>query len=189
MKKNIALILISISLVVSLNLYFSEKNKRIDFEEQMNEWKKVAESEQELPSLNKDAIDFVKALNNGKHKNYLTGEALNEYNVALGDENLELEGHEEHTDQSLQDVKILLSNTQLDKKKRASSKVLYQVHYTGIFDNPNIGVVDQRILTFVMTIDWKKEKQFKVNKYNLVLLEDTMGLELPPQLEGSVGNE
>lgn len=187
MKKNIALILISMTLIISLNLYFSEKNKRIDFEEQMNEWKKVAESEQELPSLNNHAIEFVNALNNGKHKQYLTGEALNVYNLALEDENLELEENEEYIDQTLQDVKILLSNTQLDKKKRASSKVLYQVHYTGIFDNPNIGVVDQRILTFVMTIDWKKDKQFKVNNYRLDLLEDTMGVELPLQLEGSVG--
>lgn len=185
MKKNIAIIALSLCIVIVLNMFFNEKGTRNEFEDKMNEWKSIAKSEQEIPNINERGINFVKALNKGKHKDYLTGQALNDYTFAL-ESKFEFEEDEEHTDHSLQELNILLSNTQLDKKKVATSKIIYQVHYTSIFDNPNIGVLDQRILTFVMTIEWDKQK---VNRYKIVLLNDTMGIELPSQLEGSIENE
>lgn len=186
MKSLLTIISLFITILLLIFLYTNESTKRKDLEFEADKWKSIAEIEQKVPSINEKAQNFVKALNRGEHHKYLTGDALAEYEDAL-ENNLELEeGHEEEIDTSLQDMKILLTNTESETENEATSTLLYQLNYEGIFDNKGQGIVDQRVMTIIMNVDWiRTKKGFLVNSYEIELLEDTLGLDLSSELKGS----
>lgn len=186
MKKFLLISLGFICILVLSMLYFHERQDRVYYEGKYKSWKTVAETEREMPNLNEKAKKFIEELNRGEHKKYLTGDALDEYRKALEDDSsLEYENEENYTETGKQDLDILLSSTKNEDKNKASSTVIYQLKYKGVFDNKETGTVDQRILTFVMNIKWVKESEnYMVDQYELNLLEDNMGSELSSNLKG-----
>lgn len=190
MKKYILSVIGLILLLVFVMLYIDEREQRIHFESEAVKWKKTAEIEQKLPLINKKAKDFVKALNEGEHKKMLTGKALEEYNLAMQN-NPEWQNDEElDIDASMQDVEIILSSTESKNYNGASSQVLYRLFYKGVFDSEETGIVDQRILTLVLDIDWLKEgKEMLVNSYKVILIKDNISDILSPKLKGSESDE
>lgn len=189
MKKLLSIIATFILILVLIILYTNERTERKHFESEMNKWKSIAEIEQKTPSINKKAEQFVKSLNKGEHLKYLTGVALNEYETALkeGAESIDSELEHDETNIGLQDVKILLAHSE-SEKKTASSVVLYQIAYKGIFDSEETGVVDQRLLTLLMKINWvQTDDGMLVDRYSVELLEDNMSDTLSSEIEGSEG--
>lgn len=187
MKKNIVIVLLSVFLLGLIMLYTKEKDERSKYETEMNEWKSIALQEQEIPTINNRANEFIQALTKGEHKKFLTGKALKEYNAALSEDFTE--EHEHYNESDTQDINILITNSQV-KEHGVVSKVLYQLHYKSIFDNEEKGIVDQRILTLIMTLNWLEDgEEYKIDQYKLTLLDDTMGLDLASQMEGSESNE
>lgn len=190
MKRLILSVIGFILILVLAMQYFDEREKRIYFESEAAKWRNTAEIEQIVPIVNKKAKDFVKALNKGKHKEMLTGEALVEYNKAMEDDSEWQNSEELDIDTSLQDVEIILSSTESKNDNGTSSQVLYRLLYKGLFDSEETGIVDQRILTLVMKIDWLNDgDETLVNSYEVILLEDNLGDILSSELKGSESDE
>lgn len=188
MKKNILIILLSISLTISLSSYFDAKEALTDSKSEIDELKIQLAQLESIPSLNTETSEFLLALNRSEHKPYLTGKALDEYN-----EYVEMEEHADHkheeVDFSTQDVNILMVSSDLTDDEKLQSTALYQLVYEGMFDDPASGVVDRRILSIVMDIDWVVvEGQPLVNDYRVHLLQENMG-ETLSGLNGSGGSE
>ncbi|MEK6190154.1 MAG: hypothetical protein N2A99_04095 [Carnobacterium alterfunditum] len=189
MKKNILLIAVSLSFLFLIKFYLDEKETRIEGEEEIQNLQKIVEIERFIPNVNEKAKSFVKALNKSEHKEFLTGDSLREYNEAIQG-NYE-DGHEEHEeyeeiDVTMQDVEILFASTESNEDGEVSSKVLYQLSYKGIFDNEELGVIDQRILTILMDIDWiEDDSEMLINKYNVTLIEEDLGESLLEESKGS----
>jgi hypothetical protein len=187
MKKIVAIISTFCLILLLVILYSNERSDRNYFEDEVEKWKTVAELEQRVPLINEEAQQFVKALHRGKHLDYLTGTALAQYKDALeGEISMDEPDEENRMDVSLQDISMLLSNTVTESEEEATSTVLYQMDYQGIFDNEEKGVVDRRIMTLLIKINWiEKEKDFLVKSYTVDLLDDTLGLDLSSSLKGS----
>jgi hypothetical protein len=177
------------AVIVLAMLLVDVRSEKQQLERQVEKWKTLAENEQEIPTVNNRAKNFVKALNRGKHRSYLTGAALNEYEKALeSDEYKWNEDKLEHTSFSEQTLDILLASTERTEDDQIKSVVIYQLLYKSPFDQESIGIVDQRILTFIMNIFWSKSKEgYQVETYKIQLLEDNMGAELSSMMkEGKV---
>ena len=162
----------AIAVLILTILIFDYQSNENDLKADIEKWKKIAESEQEVPNINKEANNFLKALTSASHSKYLTDQALKEYQS-------EIEEHEEeehnHADVGEQTIDILNTTTEKVNQDEATSVILYQVLYKSPFDSEESGIIDQRILTLVLNIDWKKEDDiFKVDKYNMNLLQDNL---------------
>lgn len=189
MKKFLMYIGGFVVLLVLLILFVNERQDRIHFQDETANWKAIAQKEQTVPSVDKKAQEFVKALNEGKHEEMLTGSALEEYELALEDDSEFHDHEEEDIDTSLQSVNILLSSTRT-QEDGLSSEVLYQVLYKGFFDNKETGMVDQRILTIVMNIDWQKNgKEYKVGEYSVQMIDDNIDDVIANDGKGSEPND
>lgn len=196
MKKILAYIGVFVAILGLAILFVNERQDRIDFQNESIKWENIALKEQNVPSVDKKAQEFVKALNEGNHKDMLTGAALEEYEMVLEDDS-EFhedgeEGHEHEEvdiDTSLQNTNILLSSTKTTEEG-LSSEVLYQVSYKGFFDNADTGMVDQRILTIVMDIDWEKSgNDHMVEKYSVQLIDDNIDDVISGDAKGSEPND
>lgn len=185
MKKYIIYFVAFIAILFLFVKYTDEKNSRIEYQEEAEKWREVAEMEKAIPSVNDKAKEFVNALNKSRHENMLTGKALEEYNLYLENEE-EFEGHtHDEIDLGMQDVEILLASTETNEEN-ISSKVLYQIIYEGVFDNPEAGIIDKRIITIVMDIDWDMQSgEALVNQYAVTLLNDSMSDVLSDMTKGS----
>lgn len=186
-KKSLVLIFCSFLLFLVVTIgYFHERKDRVAYKKEMIEWKKIAQTEMQMPSVNANAEKFVSSLHEGSHKKMLTGSALNKYKKALK-ESEDFSSEDDHIDESSdQNVVVLLSSTKSTGESSASSQVLYQLEYVGVFDNEEKGIVDKRILTFVMDIEWdKKDSSYLVSHYDLTLLEDNLGKNLKEEYKGS----
>lgn len=163
-----SIFIILILAIVSSNL-FSKQN---ELKEEIADWKNEANSLKEIPSLNEKASKFIKALNQGNSKEYLTGNALEAYNDALEGED-EQEHTHNHSHTGEQTVDILQSETIKSEDETSHSKVLYKLSYKGEFDQEDVGTIQQRVLFLLMDIDWIYEKnEYKVSDYKLELLND-----------------
>lgn len=185
MYKNIILVVAVVAVIFSWVRY-SDLSKTL--EESKQELAAVNKSlviERQVPEVNESAKEFIKALNRSEHKSMLTGTALEEYEN-YNEEEEDHEDVEEELDLGLQDVEILLANTSTDGQSKTSSTVLYQVIYEGIFDNPDMGVVDRRIISIVMDIDWETSTEKPlVENYKITVLNDSMSDQLFELTEGS----
>lgn len=163
-------------LVLTLLMAYLGERDQVEIERMKAEgWKEKAEQLSEIPNYNEQAEKFVMAINggDGDHKEMLTDEALKEYEQVL-------EASEEHhqdvyIDSSLIDTNILLVQTELSTENTYRSKVLFELDMSTVADNPDSGIVDQRIVTYVIEIDWK---DFKVKEYELTWFNDTLGFDL-----------
>lgn len=162
-------------ILVLVILYTNERTDRKHYENETDKWKSIATMEQKIPSINEKAKKFVNALNRGEHKKYLTGTALKEYEDALA-EGFEVEESEfESSSTSLQDMTVLLAHTESVNDENATSTLLYQLKYEGIFDNPETGVVDQRLLIVLMDVNWlRTDTGFLVDSYSVEVVEDIL---------------
>jgi hypothetical protein len=162
-----------VTILICLIVIVNSKSNENDLRSKIDKWKTIAESEREVPDLNDQAKQFLKDLNKGKSKKYLTGDALKGYKKAK-----ENEGHEhdeEELDTSGQSVNILYATTEKTDIDKAKSVILYKLTYKSPFDEKGKGVIDQRILTMSIEIDWiKEDKTYKVNDYNVQLLKDNL---------------
>ncbi|CAI6330492.1 hypothetical protein [Bacillus subtilis] len=165
-----------VALLVCVMVIVNCKGNESSLKDDINKWKSIAESEKEVPNINDKAKEFLKELSNGNSKEYLTGQALKEYNDAKKEKDTH-EGHhdDEPIDSAGQRVKIFNSTTEKTNTDQATSVILYQLIYKSPFDQKDKGVIDQRILTLMMKIDWKKVNgKYKVEKFDTQLLNDNL---------------
>lgn len=188
-KKQFAWNIISFLLILTLSILAVDmKSNQDDMKSEINKWKSIAKSEQEVPKINEEAKSFLKALNKASHEKYLTGEALEEYENALKERHEEVDMHRWNT--GGQSVNILQANTEKIEKNQAKSVILYRLEYKSPFDSEEEGVIDQRVLTLLLNIDWEKEgEKYKVNKYELQLLQDNLDEYLSSLSKKGDGNE
>ncbi|MED3677100.1 MULTISPECIES: hypothetical protein [Bacillus] len=166
----------AVALLVCIMIIVNFKGNESSLKDDINKWKSIAESEQEVPNINNKARDFLEDLSVGNSKEYLTGQALKDYNDAKKEKNTH-EGHhdDEPIDSAGQKVKIFNSTTEKNNADQATSVILYQLIYKSPFDQKDKGIVDQRILTLMMKIDWKKTNgEYKVDKFDTQLLNDNL---------------
>lgn len=164
-----------IIILVLLIITIDSKSSEGKLKAELSKWKSTAISEQEVPKISDDAKNFVKALNRAKHKNFLTGIALEEYNKAINEEESHDTDNHKHINFGEQKTKILQVTTEKQEEDQAQSVVLYQVIYESPFNQEDFGVVDQRVLTLLMDINWIKEKKnYKVRKYTMKVLNDNL---------------
>ncbi|MDT0193675.1 hypothetical protein [Exiguobacterium sp. BG5(2022)] len=126
-----------------------------------------------IPDYNKKAEEFVIAMNGGEgeHEKLLTGVALEEYKTALDNS----EGVQDaYIDTSLIDTTVHIAQTEIDKEQHFHSKVLYELDMSTVADNPDEGVIDQRVVTYIMEIDWSGDK---IERYEITWFNDTLGLD------------
>lgn len=137
-------------------------------------WKEQTELLSKIPDYNKRAEEFVLAMNGGDggHEKMLTGLALEEYEQALEDSGENLQ--DAYIDTSLIDTTVLISQTEIDDESRFNSKVLYELDMSTVADNPDEGVIDQRIVTYIMDLTWDGDK---ISRYEITWFNDTLGNE------------
>ena len=156
--------------------YSNEKDTRIQYELAKNDWKKEATKYKLIPSYDKKATDFLSAYNEGEgeHAKFLTGEALDEYKTAL-EKNSEYEeehSHHEDLDTTLNETKIIMVHSEVDKEGKYHSKILFELDFEGYANSEEQGVIDKRIVTMVMDLDWDKGK---VDRYEVSWFNDSLG--------------
>jgi len=170
-------------LILGLTLgFFHERDKRILVESTALHWKENAHKYKVIPTYNGLAEDFVQAFNGGEgeHSKMLTGEALNEYKNALkksSDYNDE-HSHHDDLDTSLINTNILITQTEVDENDHYHSKVMYEVDFDSPANSEEQGVIDKRIVTMIMEIDWKNKK---VDRYKVSWFNDTLGTNDPSE--------
>lgn len=186
MKKNILIGILAV-IVFSLTIFLISSKKQInDYIEINNDLEQDILLEQEVPNVNNKAAKFLQALHKGEQEEYLTGDALKNYNEAL---KLQEDNHEDyHEDEMMknfsQDLKIYLSNTQ-KVDDTLQSKVMYQLLYKGTFDNESLGVIDQRVYTMVANVKWAQDGDtYKVDYYSINLIDDFIGDEINEVFNG-----
>lgn len=187
-KKQFVWNIISFLLILTLSILAVDmKSNQDDMKSEINKWKSIAKSEQEVPKINEEAKSFIKALNKASHQKYLTGEALEDYEREIKEHSEEAHMHGDTGEQT---INILQVNTEKTEQNQAESVILYQVLYKSPFDSEEAGVIDQRVLTLLLNIDWKKEEnKYKVNKYELQLLQDNLDEYLSSLSKKGDGNE
>jgi len=79
-----------------------------------------------------------------------------------------------YIDTSLIDSKVIMVQTKVNEDNDFQSKVMYELDMTTVADNPDEGIIDQRIITYIMEIDWDESK---VERYEIVWFDDTLGSE------------
>lgn len=166
-----------ITIIITLAIFHqNEKHDRHYIEENYNDLKEESLAYKEIPTINRKSEKFVDLFVNGmgQHHTMLGGEALKEYEEAVKG-NIEDEMNEDmEIDTSMQDVEILQTSTSV-KDNQLVSKVLYRVSYIGMLDDENSGLIDQRILTFLMNIKWKKEKEkYFIDFYEYETINDNI---------------
>lgn len=166
-------------LVLGLVMAFLNERDKVKTERILSdEWKSKAEQLQQLPRYDQRAEDFVAAMNGGEGdlESRLTGVALAEYEEALANSG---EGVQDaYIDTSLVNTNILMTNSEIDAQGKYRSKVMYELDMSTVADNPETGVVDKRIVTLIMELDWEDEK---VSRYEITFFNDTLGLEAPKE--------
>lgn len=164
-------------LVLGLALaFFYERDQRISFESSTLEWKDKALKYKVIPTYDDLANDFVLAFNGGegKHSKMLTGEALREYKRAIK-KNAEYDdehSHHEDLDTTLNETNILMTQSEVDGNSNYHSKVMYELDFDSPANSEEQGVIDKRIVTMIMEIDWKGKK---VDRYEVTWFNDTLG--------------
>jgi len=165
-------------LVLGLTLaFFHERDQRISFESSTLEWKDKALKYKVIPAYDELANEFVLAFNGGegKHAKMLTGEALRDYKSALKKTADYDEEHSQHSDldTTLNETNILMTQSEIDENDNYHSKIMYEIDFDSPADSEEQGVIDKRIVTMIMEIDWKKNK---VDRYEVSWFNDTLGL-------------
>jgi hypothetical protein len=174
MKQIIRFTLIFLLTLALLMAYLNEREKVQLERSNTNEWKEKAEQLSQIPDYNQLAEDFVLAMNGGEggHESLLTGVALEEYEQAVKDSGENIQ--DAYIDTSLIDSKVIMVQTKVNEDDDFQSKVMYELDMTTVADNPDEGIIDQRIITYIMEIDWD---QSKVERYEIVWFDDTLGSE------------
>lgn len=165
-------------LVLGLTLgFFHERDKRIYSESSTTKWKEEALKYKVIPDYNTLADDFVYAFNGGegKHAKMLTGEALNEYKQAIKKQADYEDEHSHHADldTTLAETNILMTQSELDDNNNYHSKIMYEIDFDSPADSEEQGVIDKRIVTMIMEIDWKGKK---VDRYEVSWFNDSLGI-------------
>jgi len=101
---------------------------------------------------------------------------LAEYEEALANSGKDVQ--DAYIDTSLVNTNILMTNSEIDDRGEYRSKVMYELDMSTVADNPETGVVDKRIVTLIMELDWEDEK---VSRYEITFFNDTLGLEAPKE--------
>lgn len=165
----------TLALLLVLTLVMAYLNTKEQLKVQSSktkEWKERAEQLAEIPDYNEKAESFVLELNGGDGKDFeslLTGEALDEYNNALKDNGESIK--DAYIDKSLIKTNVLLRETSFDSNEYVS-KVMYEIDMSTVADNPDAGVIDKRIVNYIMQISWEGEK---VKDYSITWFNDTLG--------------
>ncbi|MDI3236186.1 hypothetical protein QK289_14320 [Exiguobacterium antarcticum] len=156
--------------------YSNEKEDRIVSEHSEKFWKKEATMYKLIPSYDKKAEKFLTAYNEGEgeHAKFLTGDALDEYQKALDQDSEYQEEHSHHEDldTTLNETNILMIHSEVDKEGQYHSKILFELDFEGPANSEEQGVIDKRVVTMIMDIDWINEK---INRYNVSWFNDTLG--------------
>ncbi|MFS0783349.1 hypothetical protein [Bacillus sp. 1P06AnD] len=187
-NKNWLLLLVSIIALVLLIVSVRLHSKQSDLEGQIEHWKGIAQSEKEIPSINKKAEKFIQAIHNGKPSSFFIKKLKDQYKKAL-----ENTGKLESADiKNDQEIKILSISTEKLSANEAHSVVLYKVMYKSPLDNEEHGTIDQHVLFLSTDINWIKEKEettYKVNSYQLYQIHDNMDDYLNSQLSKKEPNK
>ncbi len=157
--------------------YMNEKSDRKYFQEKYSNLRNEASKFEKIPSIDRKSEKFVDLFVNGlgSHHSMLTGKALKEYEDAVKGTKYTEINEDIEIDTSLQDLKVMQITTTINRDKEPESKILYKVSYKGLIDNEDAGIVDQRILLFLMHIKWEKvEGEYKVSEYDYDTLEDNI---------------
>ena len=162
------------SMILGLSIaYYLETDKVDKALSKADKWEETAKEYSEIPEYNKRAEEFVTLMNKGEggHKEYLTGEALKRYEAAISDpENQIMDAY--IIDSSLIKINILITQTELDNNNNFHSRVMYELDMTTVADDPDNGIIDKRIVTNIVEIDWNNEK---VNHFEITWFNDTLG--------------
>ncbi|TCI25257.1 hypothetical protein EVJ32_10675 [Exiguobacterium sp. SH5S4] len=177
--KQILRYILTFLLVLGLLMAFLNERDKVKTERILSEeWQSKAEQFQQLPRYDQRAEDFVAAMNGGEGDldTLLTGVALAEYEEALANNGESVQ--DAYIDPSLVNTNILMTNSEIDEQGKYHSKVMYELDMSTVADNPETGVVDKRIVTLIIEMDWEDEK---VSRYEITFFNDTLGLEPPKE--------
>ncbi|MEK5105012.1 hypothetical protein MKX83_24025 [Cytobacillus sp. FSL M8-0252] len=163
----------SVVLILALVILLVEiKSNQDDIKIDRDKWKSIAESEQEIPTINSKAESFLNALNKAEHQEYLSNRASKKLEKELEEHYEDNHSHGDNGDQLIDIIHITSEKKDLNE---ASTSILYKLSYKSPFDSSETGVIDQRILTLMLDVSWIKEgNEYKVDKYSLELLEDNL---------------
>lgn len=173
MRLTIRYTLIFLLVLALLMAYLNERDKVQNERLKAKVFEEQTELLSSIPDYNERAKEFVLAMNGGDggHEELLTGYALDEYQEAIeNSENIQ----DAYIDTSLVETSVLITQTTLDDDSQYHSKVLYQLDMSTVADNPDAGVIDQRIVTYIMELDWDEDK---VERYEITWFDDTLGLD------------
>lgn len=162
-------LIIFILVVISSSVYRGQKDLKDEIVRLENELKEA----HEINEIYENTRTFLKLSSEGKHGEFLTGKAKEEYEKALEQEGFGVwEGN--HTQESdVKNVEILHISAEKVSDSEAKSNVVYRVFQS---NNPYVdNITTQRILTLVLIADWVETKDgYKVYNYKINLLEDSL---------------
>lgn len=163
----------SVLLLISLIIIMNFHNNIIELENKVEKWRSIAISEKEVPEINDLAKEFLEQLNEGRAKKYFSKEALKSFLAKEKESDNHV--HDDDTSTGDQTIDILIATTQKEDLNKANSTIIYKLIYQSPFDEAEKGVIDQRVLTMGININWIKEDQkYKVNDFNVQLLKDNL---------------
>ncbi|AOZ94873.1 hypothetical protein [Paenibacillus crassostreae] len=179
MKKGWIMLLLGIGLAVSLGWGFQQYTDLRLTKQELSSYK-------DIENLNQRSEDFARAYARGKHKEYLTKAAIQQFakqdTREKGYENLDIE------DSGLNEVELkqLFTKRTINKENQAESYATMRLQYdVGGTDSPT----DDYIQTFSVHSFWMKEDGiWKVNDVNISLTGDSADDELRRQAQEALEN-